>query len=347
VAILVGGAIRASGTVAELTREETLEQLFLRLTRETAGSDVMETHRVPPADAPPRGGFTSCLRAELFKLRHTRNTLAALAILLILGAFGAWRSGGQQGPLAVPHNAFIALGVAMGRCALLAAIFALVYGAGALAGENQDGTLRSALSRPVLRGALLGGKIAALAALLALFYSGALLGAATVAFLQNGLHGPLAGAELEDPAMVQSFGGVALWSSTIIAILSSYLACLAVCALALAVSSMCRRGAEAIIWSGLLFVVALLGASLFEFSPVRALIFQPYIDGPWQHLAQLGQKRVGAEWFWGNNLVPHFTGDLALDRRRASYLAITVPALQAAAFFTFAWIALRRRDVRA
>ncbi|MCB9881845.1 MAG: ATP-binding cassette domain-containing protein [Planctomycetes bacterium] len=348
VAILVSGTLRAQGTIAELTKGGSLEERFLELTRDEERRDRMDARAEEPLASPERGGFRSAFSSEVFKLRKNRSNLFVLPVLALATGLLAWRFESASGiARIVERNGFTDLGGAMGTSAFLLAVLALLLGASSIASESHDGTLRSALSLPIGKSAFVLGKLAALAAWLFLLYVVALGTATGIAIAQGGFLSPLTTEELASPPKVEAYGLPALWSSTLVACCSTYLGILACCGLGTLISTFSRKASEAIIWAALAFVACFVLDAFLEYRPERSYQFFAYLESPWNHVRELSEKRAGHSWFWGNNAVPDHTGDALLDRRRASYLAITVPTLQAALLGTLVWIAFWRRDVRA
>jgi ABC-type transport system involved in multi-copper enzyme maturation permease subunit len=345
--ILVRGRAIARGTMAELTTGGSLEQRFLALTRDADQGDGFSAPVVPPLARHRRGGFGGAWRSELAKLVRSRVAWAALAIAVLLALSGASSAPAADHALAAPWNGFTALASGMAPVAFLLAALALIGGATAIAGETQDGTLRSALARPLPRGALLAGKAAALATFLLAVQLAALAATITAAAATLGFDAPLDPRELADPLQREAFGPGALRTSALIAALASYLAALAVGALALVLSTLARRAPDAILQAALALALLALATYGMGLGAERALWFPAYFEGSWQHLLELGEKRIGAAWWWGNNALLASTGDLALDRARAAWLALCVPSGSALALGTVAWAIFRARDVRA
>ena len=348
VAILVRGELRACGSIEELTRGSTLEQRFVELTSDESRRDRLEPIDATPAAKAPLGSLKRAFLSECIKLRSSNTNLFLLLLMMVVSVLGALRLGGPSAGFdVIAKNGFTDLGHSMQTVSVVLAVFALLMGAASVAGESNDGTLRSSLAAPVDKGSFLLGKIAALCTWILILNVAALTCSSITALFQGGFESPLTAEELKDIPKVEAFGTEALVASTFVACVSSLLATVCAVSLAVTISIFCRKSAEAIIWSGLTFVVFYALGTFLEFAPERAFLFTAYLDGPWEHLLQLGEKRTGYDWFWGNSDVPGYTGDVILDRRRASYLAIAVPGLQAALLCTAAWLLFLKRDVRA
>ncbi|MBK9385546.1 MAG: ATP-binding cassette domain-containing protein [Planctomycetes bacterium] len=345
--IVVRGRVIASGTMAQLTSRGSLEQRFLELTKQADRGDGFAAPVVPPIATPRRGSFLGAWRSELLKLVRARVAWTALALAIALALFGALRAPEAQHALAAPRNGFTALASGMAPVNWLLAALALIGGATAIAGETQDGTLRSALARPLPRGSLLAGKAASLATQLAAVQLAALLAALLAAGVTLGFASPLDARELDDPLQSAAFGADALRASALLATLSGFLAAIAVGMLGFVVSTIARRSPDAILQAALSLAVLVLLGEGFALGAERALCFPSYLGGTWQHLLELGEKRVGAAWCWGNSALLSATGDLELDRARAAWLSLCVPAGSALLLGTIAWAIFRARDVRA
>lgn len=274
------------------------------------------------------GGFARgarVLAVELAKLRAQRAfwivTLVLLAAAKGLVLWEVVARGPGDGLEDVSLNGFFVAARSAGLALAAWALLLTVAAAQSIAGELERGQLRAALVRPVSRRAHYLGKLAALAAVVALAVAADLV-------LALGVGGGVLGfSDVADVSLQgEAYGAPALWGEILLAYARTGLALVATAAVALAASAVARQ-ATAAITGALGAIAAAAGAAFVLGAPVDRWIF----------------------WSWNLRSferLEHFTAGTTVYRTPGdAWLAVLVPVLTALGATLLGLLVFTRRDV--